>query len=92
MKHRTSVGTSGNHELTHLGWTVAALKGLRRIATVDCASMLYEGFLKRLEHEFDEADAATYLGPASSGPQMCTVRCSVKELKATYNVRCYNED
>ena len=61
MKHWESRGRSGNHELTNLSWTVGALKGLRRISTLDCASMLYQGFLDRLEHVLDEPAAATYL-------------------------------
>ena len=69
---------------------------LERI-TQDCHAGLRINAVRRLcwqrsEHEFDEADAATYLGPASRGPQLYTVRCSVKDLKDTHNLRCYNED
>jgi hypothetical protein len=90
MQHRKSVGSSGNHELTNLGWTVSGLKSLRRIPTLDCASMLYNGFLEKLRHEFDEPDAAAYLGPESRGSQTYTIRGTVKEMREMYNLRCYN--
>ena len=90
MRHRHAVGSSGNHELTNLGWTVSALRSLRRIPTLDCASKLYEGFLARLHHELDEPDAADYLGPDSHGPQQYTIRGTVKEMKEQYNLRCYS--
>ena len=92
MKHRRPAGQTGNYELTNLSWTVGGLNALRRIPTLDCASMLYEGFLSRLEHEFDEQEAAAYLGPNSRGPQTYTIRATVREMREVYNLRCYNED
>ena len=92
MRHRQVASSSGNHELTNLGWTVAGLKSLRRIPTLDCSSALYEGFLQKLEHVLDEKDAAQYLGPNSAGPQKYTVKSTVKELREVYNLRCYCSD
>ena len=54
--------------------------------------MLYEGFLNRLTHEFDEPDAASYLGPDSKGPQQYCIRATVTDMQQLHNVRCYNND
>ena len=91
-ENETPRAKNGKCELANPGWTVAALKSLRRIPTLDCARMLHEGFSARLAHEFDEPETASYLGPNNRGPQKYAIRATARARKEEYHVRRYNED
>ena len=75
---------------THSGWITSSWITNRRLPSFDLFSVLHQGNLDRIEHDFGEKAAADYLGNASTS--VYTVRKPLWKLKQDYGLVCWNPD
>jgi len=75
---------------THSSWIANSWITNRRLPSFDLFSVLHQGNLDRIEHDFGEKAAAEYLGNASTS--VYTVRSPLWKLKQDYGLVCWNPD